>query len=148
MWAIRSRRRHTGGVPAVGFRLHMRPLPRVLRTLVLVVCLVLSASWAIAGGGGFWFRSVSAVVALASIAGLRILWGPVVVVRNDGLRIQKNWPLRRTYPWYRILAIDVIPGFWHLEVELNSGDRIALPPVADLDRLYRLMEQHRQALDA
>lgn len=135
-------------VNAVGFRLHMRPLPRVLRTLVLVVCVVLATSWAVAGDSALWFRMASGAVALASVAGLRILWGPVVVVRSDGLRVQKNWPLRRTYPWYRILAIDVIPGFWHLEVELNSGDRLALPPVDELDRLYRLMEQHRQALDA
>ncbi|MCD9623540.1 PH domain-containing protein [Rhabdothermincola salaria] len=133
---------------AIGFRLHMRPVPRVLRTLVLVLCAVLAASWAVAGDSALWFRVASALVALASLAGLRTLWGPVVVVRDDGLRVQKNWPLRRTYPWYRILAIDVIPGFWHLEVELNSGDRLALPPVVELDRLYRLMEHHRQALDA
>ena len=133
---------------AIGFRLHMRPLPRVLRTLALVLCVVLASSWAVAGDSALWFRMASGAVALASLAGLRILWGPVVVVRDDGLRVQKNWPLRRTYPWYRILAIDVIPGFWHLEVELNSGDRLALPPVDELDRLYRLMEHHRQALDA
>jgi len=135
-------------VNAIGFRLHMRPLPRVLRTLALVLCVVLASSWAVAGDSALWFRMASGAVALASLAGLRILWGPVVVVRDDGLRVQKNWPLRRTYPWYRILAIDVIPGFWHLEVELNSGDRLALPPVDELDRLYRLMEHHRQALDA
>jgi hypothetical protein len=118
-----------------------------VRSAVLVVCLALAVSWAVAGGD-WWFRALSAVVALASVAGLRILWGPVVVVRDAGLRVQRNWPLRRDIRWYRILAIDVIPGFWHLEVELNSGERLALPAVDDLDRLYRLMEQHRQALDA
>ncbi len=132
----------------IGFRLHMRPWVRVLRTGLLVICLLLAASWAWFAGPEMWFRVASAVVALACVAGLRILWGPVVVVRDDGLRIQRNWPLRRTIPWYRVLAIDVIPGFWHLEVELNSGQRLALPAVDDLDRLYRLMEQHRQALDA
>lgn len=132
----------------IGFRLHMRPFARVLRTIVLAVCLVLAGSWALAGTSDVWFRAASFLVALACIAGLRIVWGPVVVVRPQGLRVQRNWPLRRDYPWYRILAIDVIPGFWNLEVELNSGQRLALPPVDDLDRLYRLMEQHRQALDA
>ena len=41
-----------------------------------------------------------------------------------------------------------MPGFWHLEIELNSGERITLPAVDDLERLYQLMEHHRQALDA
>jgi hypothetical protein len=135
-------------VKGIGFRLHMRPFARAVRTLVLVVCLVLAASWALLGTSDVWFRVASAVLALACVAGLRILWGPVVVVRPEGLRVQRNWPLRRDYPWYRILAIDVIPGFWNLEVELNSGQRLALPAVDELDRLYRLMEQHRQALDA
>ena len=72
----------------------------------------------------------------------------VVVVRPDGLRVQRNWSFRRNYRWYRILAIDVVPGFWHLEVELNSGERVTLPAVDDLERLYDLMEQRRQALDA
>ena len=62
--------------------------------------------------------------------------------------MQRNWPFRRDFRWYRILAIDVVPGFWHLEVELNSGERITLPAVDDLERLYQLMEHHRQALDA
>ncbi len=128
--------------------MHMRSLPRVLRTFVLVVCVVLCVSWTLAGTSELWLRGVSGVVALAAVAGLRILWGPVVVVRTEGLRVMRNWPLRRDIPWYRILSIDVIPGFWHLEIELNSGQRLALPAVADLDRLYRLMEQHRQALDA
>ncbi|MCU0311280.1 MAG: PH domain-containing protein [Acidimicrobiales bacterium] len=132
----------------IGFRLHMRPVARVVRTVVLVVCMLLAGSWAWFAGPELWFRVASAVVALACVAGLRILWGPVVVVRPEGLRIQRNWPLRRDIPWYRILAIDVIPGFWNLEIELNSGQRLALPAVDDLDRLYRLMEQHRQALDA
>lgn len=135
-------------VKGIGFRLHMRPFARVVRTIVLAVCLVLAGSWALAGTSDVWFRVVSGVVALACVAGLRIIWGPVVVVRPQGLRVQRNWPLRRDYPWYRILAIDVIPGFWNLEVELNSGQRLALPAVDELDRLYRLMEQHRQALDA
>jgi hypothetical protein len=135
-------------VKGTGFRLHMRTWVRLVRTVLLVACVVLSVSWALAGALEVWVRIASALVALASLAGLRILWGSVVVVRPDGLRLQRNWPLRRDYRWYRILSIDVIPGFWHLEIELNSGQRIALPPVDDLDRLYRLMEHHRQALDA
>jgi hypothetical protein len=125
----------------------MRPWVRAIRTVLLLVCVVLTVSWAVAGTE-LWLRVASGALALVSLAGLRILWGPVVVVRPEGLRVQRNWPIRRDYRWYRILAIDVIPGFWHLEVELNSGQRIALPPVDDLDRLYRLMEHHRQALDA
>ncbi len=115
---------------------------------MLVVGLLLFVPGALTGDLDVWWRLVSAVGALSTIAGLRILWGSVVVVRPKGLRIQRNWPFRRDVPWYRILAIDVVPGFWHLEVELNSGERLTLPAVDDLERLYQLMEHHRQALDA
>ena len=133
-------------VRGTGFRLRISPLGRVVRTAVLVLALVLLGSGA-AAGFEVWWRVVSGLGALATVAGLRILWGPVVVVRADGLRIQRNWPLRRDIRWYRILSIDVVPGFWHLEIELNSGERLALPAVDDLETLYRLMEHHRQALD-
>ena len=102
----------------------------------------------LAGGIELWWRVLAAFATLLAVAGLRSLWGPVVVVRPQGLRMQRNWPLRRDVRWYRILAIDVVPGFWHLEVELNSGERITLPAVDGLERLYQLMEHHRQALDA
>ena len=73
---------------------------------------------------------------------------PSSSVRPRGLRLQRNWPFRRDIPWYRILQIDVIPGFWNLEIELNSGERLALPCVEHLNDLYHRMEHHRQALDA
>jgi len=115
---------------------------------VLVLGLAIFVPGALAGGIALWWRLFAVVGALLCVSGLRILWGSVVVVRPKGLRIQRNWPLRRDFRWYRILAIDVIPGFWHLEIELNSGEHITLPAVDDLERLYQLMEYHRQALDA
>ncbi len=121
---------------------------RIWRTLLLVACLSFFVPGVLAGGIDLWWRAFAVVGTLATLAGLRILWGPVVVVRPQGLRIQRNWPLRRDFRWYRILSIDVVPGFWHLEVELNSGERITLPAVDDIERLYQLMEYHRQALDA
>jgi hypothetical protein len=126
----------------------MAPLGRLLRSAVLLLGLLMFVPGVIASGIDLWWRAVFVAATLACVAGLRILWGSVVVVRPQGLRVQRNWPFRRDFLWYRILAIDVVPGFWHLEVELNSGERITLPAVDDLERLYQLMEQHRQALDA
>lgn len=136
------------GVRGTGFRLRLSPIGRVLRTLVLGLGLLLFVPAVLAAEVGMWWRLVGGLAALSCLAGLRILWGSVVVVRPDGLRLQRNWPIRRTFRWYRILAIDVVPGFWHLEIELNSGERVTLPAVDDLERLYDLMEKHRQALDA
>ena len=61
----------------------------------------------------------------------------MLIVRDEGLRVQKTWPHRRDIPWYRILATDVIPGFWNLELELNSGERVELPPVPTSTRSTR-----------
>jgi len=135
-------------VRGTGFRLRMSMLGRLLRSAVLVLGLLLFVPGALTSQIDPWWRVFAVVGALACVSGLRILWGSVVVVRPQGLRIQRNWPFRREFRWYRILAIDVVPGFWHLEVELNSGERITLPAVDDLERLYQLMEHHRQALDA
>lgn len=131
-----------------GFRLRISAIGRLWRTLVLVLGLIMFVPATLSGAiPGLW-RVLLGLVVLTCISGLRILWGPVVVVGPKGLRIQRNWPLRRDFLWYRILSIDVIPGFWHLEIELNSGERVTLPAVEDLERLYQLMEQHRSALDA
>ena len=131
-----------------GFRLRVSAVGRLWRTVVLALGLVMFVPATLSSVvPGLW-RVLLAVVVLSCLAGLRILWGSVVVVRSEGLRIQRNWPLRRDVRWYRILAIDVVPGFWHLEVELNSGERLTLPAVDDLERLYQLMEKHRTALDA
>lgn len=131
-----------------GFRLHVSLLGRVTRSLVMVLGLVLFVPGALSPSLDLWARAIAVFSAVLCAVGLRILWGSVVVVRPQGLRIQRNWPIRRDFRWYRILSIDVIPGFWNLEIELNSGERIALPAVDDLERLYQLMEYHRQALDA
>jgi hypothetical protein len=121
---------------------------RLWRSVVLVLGLAMFAPGVVVGDIDLWWRLLCLVGALSCAAGLRILWGSVILVRPQGLRIQRNWPFRRDFQWYRILSIDVIPGFWHLEIELNSGERITLPAVDDLERLYQLMETHRQALDA
>lgn len=121
---------------------------RILLTCLLGVIGVFFVPGIVAPGLPLWWHGLSVLGVLTSIAGLKIVLGPVVVVRARGLLVQRNWPLRRDIPWYRILAIDVIPGFWNLEVELNSGERLALPCVENLDDLYHRMEHHRQALDA
>lgn len=133
---------------ATRYRLRMSPLRRAATTVSLVVVALFFVPGIVGAGLEPWWRVVSVVGLVTAIAGLRIVVGPVLVVRERGLLILRHWPLRRDIPWYRILQIDVIPGFWHLEVELNSGERIALPCVDDIDGLYRNMERHRQALDA
>lgn len=133
---------------AKGYRLRMPLWRRVLMTTLLSVIAVFFVPGIVAPDLQLWWRGLSVIGLLTSFAGLRIILGPVVVVRPQGLRIQRNWPIRRDIPWYRILQIDVIPGFWNLEVELNSGERLALPCVEHLDDLYQRMEHHRQALDA
>ena len=95
-----------------------------------------------------WWRFVSVVGLVTSILAIRTVVGAVLIVREEGLRVQKTWPKRRDIPWYRILATDVVPGFWNLEIELNSGERVELPPVDDINALYDDIERHRTALDA
>lgn len=130
------------------YRLRMSPVRRIATAVLLALIAVFFVPGILAGGLELWWRVVSLVGFLTSLIGLRIILGAVLVVRDRGLLILRNWPLRRDIPWYRILQIDVVPGFWNLEIELNSGERIALPPVRDLDGLYQRMERHRQALDA
>ncbi len=101
-----------------------------------------------ADGFPLWWRALSVIGAVTAVLAIRTLVGAVLVVRERGLRIQRNWPYRRDIDWYRILATDVIPGFWNLELELNSGERVELPAVADFDALYHDIERHRTALDA
>ena len=95
-----------------------------------------------------WWRFVTLVGLVSSLLAIRTVVGAVLIVSDKGLRVQKTWPYRRDIPWYRILATDVIPGFWNLELELNSGERVVLPPVADINALYEDIERHRTALDA
>jgi hypothetical protein len=131
-----------------GYRLRMSPVRRTLLVALLALTAVFFVPGIFAPGLSFWWHALSLFGLLTALAGLRILLGSVIVVRPEGLRVQRNWPLRRNIPWYRMLEIDVIPGFWNLEVELNSGERLSLPCVENLDDLYHRMEHHRQALDA
>ena len=115
---------------------------------MLALLALLFVPLTVLAGIEWWVRLLSLVGLVTSVLGIRTLLGAVLVVREEGLRIQKNWPRRRDIPWYRILATDVIPGFWNLEIELNSGERVELPPVQNLSELYEEIERHRTALDA
>ena len=130
------------------YRLRMSPVTRVARVVLLSAVAVVLVPGVVFSGVEFWWRSVSLVGLVTALMGVRMMLGAVLVVRDDGLRIQKYWPYRRDLPWYRILASDVIPGFWNLELELNSGERVELPPVGDINGLYADIERHRTALDA
>ena len=114
----------------------MSPVGRGIRVVMLAVLALLFVPLTLLSGIDWWTRLLSLVGLVSAVLGIRTLLGSVLVVRDEGLRIQKNWPRRRDIPWYRILATDVIPGFWNLEIELNSGERVELPPVQDLTALY------------
>jgi hypothetical protein len=130
-----------------GYRLRMRPLRRwaTVAFLVLMICFF---GTGVVSGFDFWWSALSAAGLVMSALGIRSILGPVVVVRPSGVRIQRNWPLRRDVAWHRMLIIDVIPGFWNLEIELNSGERLTLPCVDDIEDLYNRMERFRTAIDA
>jgi hypothetical protein len=130
------------------YRLRLSPVRRIGTAVLLVLIAAFFVPGILADGLEPWWRIVSLVGFVTALVGLRVILGAVLVVRDRGLLILRNWPLRRDIPWYRILEIDVVPGFWNLEIELNSGERISLPPVRDLEGLYQRMERHRQALDA
>jgi len=137
-----------GSVATQRYRLRLSPTVRGIRAAVLAVVAVVFVPLVLATGIEWWMRLLSLVGLVTAVLGIRSLVGAVLVVREEGLRIQKNWPRRRDIPWYRILATDVIPGFWNLEIELNSGERVELPCVQDLTGLYEAIERHRTALDA
>ena len=126
----------------------MSPVARVVRVVLLSIIAVVFVPGVISPGLDLWWRAVSLVGLITAVLGARMMLFAVLVVRDEGLRLQKNWPHRRDIPWYRILASDVIPGFWNLELELNSGERVELPPVGDINALYADIERHRTALDA
>jgi len=126
----------------------MSPVARAVRVVLLSFVALVFVPGVIASGIDLWWRAVSLLGVVISLVGVRMMVGAVLVVRDEGLRIQKYWPQRRDLAWYRILASDVIPGFWNLELELNSGERVELPPVGDINALYADIERHRTALDA
>lgn len=130
------------------YKLRISRLARWVRVSVLSVLVLVFLPGVLAGAFEWWMHLLSLIGLVTAVLGIRTLLGAVLVVREDGLRIQKNWPYRRDIRWYRILATDVIPGFWNLELELNSGERVELPPVQNLTGLYEEIERHRTALDA
>lgn len=93
--------------------------------------------------------TVVSVVGIAiALMGLRAVLGRAVLVESDALVVQPYWPKRRRVLWYRIDQVEVVPESWSLVVELNSGERIALPCVEQVDDLYERVEHHRKALDS
>jgi hypothetical protein len=130
------------------YRLRVAPITRWSRVTVLGLLTLFFLPALFGAGIVWWMRLLSLIGLVTAVLGVRTLLGSVLVVREEGLRIQTLWPRRRDIPWYRILATDVIPGFWNLELELNSGERVELPPVEELTALYDEIERHRSALDA
>lgn len=130
------------------YRLRLSPLTRYgLVALYALIGVVLGVG-ALVGELDPGYR-VICVAGVGSVAfSLRALLGAAVVVRDDALVLQRSWPARRVIPWYRIEMVDVLPGFWNLEIQLNSGERVEVPPVQELDELYRLVEHQRTHLDA
>jgi hypothetical protein len=136
------------GMAPTGYRLQMSVLARVWRVGLYVVLAVLFAPGLVDPASPVTLRLGCAVgVALCGF-GLRVVLGAAVVVREEGLRYYTWWPRHRDLAWYRIYAVDVIPGQWLLELELNSGDRVTLPVVERVDDLYEQIEDLRQRLDA
>ena len=130
------------------YRWRLSRTSRVVRVVVLTVVALFFVPGVISSHISLWWRAVCLAGLVTAVLAIRTVVGPVLIVREQGLRVQKAWPKRRDIPWYRILATDVVPGFWNLELELNSGERVELPPVDDLNGLYDEIERHRSALDA
>lgn len=131
----------------VRYRLRMARLTRILRTILLAFLGLMFLPAVVTAGVDTQWRILSTVGLLSSIYGLRIVLGPAVEVRPDGLRVLARWPWRRDIPWYRIFQIEVVPGYWVLDLELNSGEQLELPCVEKVDDLFERIEHHRQRLD-
>jgi len=146
---LKTRRQRRLWIRGTGFRLQFRLATRVIWTVLLVLTVIFFAQIIISSVFGFWVRVVALVATLNAIAGIRVMWGAAVVVGRSGMRIYRPWwPLHRDIAWYRILATDIIPGFWFLELEMNSGERIELPCVENMDDLFEQIEDHRTRLDS
>lgn len=137
-----------GAVVVRRFRLRMHPVARVVRAGVLGIIGVLFVPQLLSPGADPGWRAVALAGVVSAGYGLRIVLGAAVVVRPEGLLLLGRWPRRREIPWYRILEVDVVPGAWALEMELNSGERLGLPVVEHVDALYEAIEEHRHLLDA
>jgi hypothetical protein len=136
---------HNGSVKH-GYRMRMSPLRRYVRVALFVICGLILLGGALSNDAVVW-RLLSGVGVIASALAIRIVLGPIIVVKPKELVIQRNWPIRRRIVWYRIDHVEVIPGFWTILVELNSGERFELPCVDPVDDLYEQLELHRKALD-
>jgi hypothetical protein len=131
-----------------GYRLQLSVFARMWR-LVFYVALAAGFGTALVDPASSLAVRAGCVIGLALIGfGLRIVLGPAVIVRPDGLRIITWWPRYRDVAWYQIYDVEVVPGQWVLELELNSGERITLPVVERVDDLYEQIEDLRQRLDA
>lgn len=131
----------------VRYRLRMAPLTRILRSALLGFLGLMFLPAVVTAGVDTQWRILSIVGLVSSIYGLRIVIGPAVEVRPEGLRVLKRWPWRRDIPWYRIYQVDVVPGYWLLDLELNSGEQLELPCVEQVDDLFERIEEHRSRLD-
>lgn len=131
----------------VRYRLRMRALTRILRAGLLGFLALMFVPAVFTAGVDTEWRVLSTVGLLSSIYGLRIVLGAAVEVRPKGLRVLARWPWRRDIPWYRIYEIEVVPGFWVLDLELNSGEQLELPCVEHVDDLFERIETNRQRLD-
>jgi hypothetical protein len=130
-----------------GYRLQMSVLSRLWRVVFSVVLAVAFVS-VLVNADATPMGRVGAVVGIGlAVMGLRVALGPAVILRADGLRYFTFWPRHHDIPWYRVFAVDVVPGRWVLELELNSGDRVTLPIVERVDDLYEQIEELRQRLD-
>ena len=83
----------------------MSPLARTWRVVLLSIIAVFFIPGVAASDLDLWWRVVSLVGLVTAVLAVRMLVGSVIIVRDEGLRVQKNWPHRRDIPWYRILEI-------------------------------------------
>jgi hypothetical protein len=130
-----------------GYRLQMTTFTRVRRVVMYVVLGLLFVPVLIEPTSTPLIRAGCLLGLALSAFGLRVALGAAVIVKKEGLRVYTWWPRHRDIPWYRVFAVDVVPGHWLLELELNSGDRVRLPVVERVDELYEQIEDLRQRLD-
>lgn len=129
------------------FRVQLKPGRRLVRTVVLLVCLGAFLPGVVGVDAPIGVRAFSAVAVASAAWSLRFLWGAMVVVDAAGVRVLTWWPRARRIAWYRIEQVEVVPGFWYLALGLNSGERVELPCVERFDELYDLVERGRRDLD-
>lgn len=135
-------------MPVTRFRLRMSRLTRVLRGGLLGMLGGCFVPALIDPATDPQWRLLCLVGLVSAIYGLRIVVGPALLLSDEGLVVLNRWPLRRAIPWYRIYEVQVVPGYWMIDLELNSGEIVSLPCVEDVDLLYDEIQQGRERLDA